>query len=140
LGTPFERLMRLESDIFHPACLDQPFVQLPKADPVADLNFEEGEIIYENSQIQEWAKFWKLTGMSVYSWFVLFVPYQLILKTHMPLSDAYNNLFLNYYTHSYYNFDPSEVHLPIVAGVLLYSSYYFFKASDRLFKDYVVRL
>jgi len=26
LGTPFERLMRLEADIFHPANLNQPFV------------------------------------------------------------------------------------------------------------------
>ena len=26
LGTPFERLMRLESDIYHPMNLNQPFV------------------------------------------------------------------------------------------------------------------
>ena len=58
----------------------------------------------------------------------------------MPLADAYNNLFVNYYQHSYYNFDPAEIHLPVVAGMMLYSSYYFFKASDRMVKDYVVRL
>ena len=51
LGTPFERLMRLEADIYHPANLNQPFVQIPKADPHSDLNFEEGEVIYEHNQI-----------------------------------------------------------------------------------------
>jgi hypothetical protein len=49
LGTPFERLMRLEADIFHPSCLNQPFVQIPNPDPSKDLCFEEGEIIYENT-------------------------------------------------------------------------------------------
>ena len=71
---------------------------------------------------------------------MLFVPYQLIMKTHMPLSDAYNNIFLNYYQHSYYNFDSLNLHIPIVAMSLTYSAYYFFKASDRALRDYVVRL
>ncbi len=47
---------------------------------------------------------------------------------------------MNYYTHSYYNFDNTELHIPVVAGLLMYSSYYFFKASDRAFRDYVVKL
>ena len=68
------------------------------------------------------------------------MPYQLILKTHMPLQDAYNNIFLNYYQHSYYNFDNNEIHIPLAAGIMMYSSYYFFTASDRAFKDYVVKL
>lgn len=82
--------------------------------------------------------FFYVSGL--YAWFVMFVPYQLIMKTHMPLSDSYNNIFLNYYQHSYYNFDSNNLHIPVVAGILTYSSYYFFKASDRAMKDYVVRL
>lgn len=58
----------------------------------------------------------------------------------MPLADAYNNVFLNYYQHSYYNFDSLNLHVPVVSMTLMYSAYYFFKASDRAFRDYVVRL
>lgn len=40
-----------------------------------DLSFEEGDVIYENTQLVEWAKFIKMTGLSVYAFFALFVPY-----------------------------------------------------------------
>lgn len=75
LGTPFERLMRLEADIYHPVNLDQPFVQIPKAEPSASLSFEEGEVIYENNQLVEWAKLLKLSGFCFYTFWAVFAPY-----------------------------------------------------------------
>jgi len=51
LGTPFERLMRLEGEIYHPNYLDQAFVHVPFADPDPTLNFEEGEVLYENTKL-----------------------------------------------------------------------------------------
>jgi hypothetical protein len=39
LGTPMERLLKLENDIYHPTYLDQPFVQMPNAKPSESLNF-----------------------------------------------------------------------------------------------------
>ena len=49
LNTYFERLMWFESDIYYPVNLNKPFVQIPKAEPSNNLNFEEGEVKYENS-------------------------------------------------------------------------------------------
>jgi hypothetical protein len=48
-------------------------------EPDASLNFEEGEIIYENQKVGEWIKFWKASvfvalGMS--PGFYLFEMYQ----------------------------------------------------------------
>ncbi|CAD8129940.1 unnamed protein product [Paramecium sonneborni] len=40
----FQRLFRLESDMYHPIYNDQPFVQHQSADPDPTLNFEEGKI------------------------------------------------------------------------------------------------
>lgn len=42
LGTPVERLLRLEGDIYHPNYLNQPFVKMPNPQPHDSLNFEEG--------------------------------------------------------------------------------------------------
>jgi hypothetical protein len=75
LGTPAERLLRLESEVYHPAYLDQPFVKMPSGSPHASLNFEEGEVLYENTKLLEWAKFWNYTVFCGYAWCALFVPF-----------------------------------------------------------------
>ncbi len=69
----------------------------------------------------------------------MFVPYSLIYKTHLPLEHAYDNIFLPYYTHSAFFFDNYNIHIPIIAGIYAYSTYYALSAVNRLFKDYVVK-
>lgn len=48
LLTPFEQLIRIDKNLCHPTFLDQPFIQVPKPEPNADVNFETGDVIYEN--------------------------------------------------------------------------------------------
>lgn len=59
---------------------------MPKPEPHSSLNFEEGEVLYENTRLLEWGKFWNWSVMVGYLWCAYFVPYNLIFKTHMPLS------------------------------------------------------
>mmetsp|Transcript_10448 Transcript_10448/g.11926 ORF Transcript_10448/g.11926 Transcript_10448/m.11926 type:complete len:516 (+) Transcript_10448:38-1585(+) len=140
LGTPFERLMRLEGDIFHPVNLDQPFIQIPSPDPHPSLNFEAGEVIYENTQILEWAKFWNLTGLSLYTFLGFFVPYQLIYKTHMPLSSARDLLFVPYYNGSPYAFDVNGIHAVGFGAVALYASHLGMSLAYKFWRQYVVKM
>jgi hypothetical protein len=35
-------------------------------EPDAALNFEEGEVIYENSRVGEWVKFWKASAFTIF--------------------------------------------------------------------------
>jgi len=35
-------------------------------EPDAALNFEEGEVIYENKRVAEWVKFWKACAITVF--------------------------------------------------------------------------
>ena len=35
-------------------------------EPDADLNFEEGEVIYENARVGEWIKFWKASALIIF--------------------------------------------------------------------------
>ena len=96
---------------------------MPPHSPDPSLNFEEGEVIYENFGILEWFKFFKLSGLSAYIFFVMFVPYQLIINTHLAMPSAYDNLFLPYYQQSYYNFDFGNVHIPVVGAFVFYGTY-----------------
>jgi hypothetical protein len=44
----------------HPNYQFQPFVQTPSMEPDPTLNFEKGEVIYENSRVGEWIKLWRI--------------------------------------------------------------------------------
>jgi hypothetical protein len=35
-------------------------------EPDAALNFEEGEVIYENTRVGEWVKFWKASAFGIF--------------------------------------------------------------------------
>lgn len=70
---------------------------MPGSSPHPSLNFEPGEVIYENTRILEWAKFWKASGLFTLAWGAIFVPYNLLFKTHLPLEMAFDNLFTPYY-------------------------------------------
>lgn len=93
LGTPMERLLRLEGEVYHPNWLNQPFVKMPTGSPHPSLNFEEGEVLYENTKLLEWAKFWNYSIIYGYLWCAFFVPYQLLFKTHLTMEHACDNLF-----------------------------------------------
>lgn len=79
--------MRLEGDIYHPNYLDQPFVQQPKAKPMESLNFEQGEVIYENTRVLEWLKFWQISSFTIGGFGTMWVPYNMAFKTNL-VTDA----------------------------------------------------
>jgi hypothetical protein len=60
---PIERILGFERAPANPGYQFQPFVQTPAMEPDAALNFEEGEVIYENSAVAEWIKFWKASAI-----------------------------------------------------------------------------
>lgn len=140
LGNPWERLLRLEAEMYHPNYLDQPHVQMPSTSPHESLDFQPGEVIYENTRLLEWAKFWKLTGLTGLAWSALFVPYQLLFKTHLPLDHALDNLFTTYSQHSMYYWDINQLHIPVASLSIAYTLYIATSYAHRISKDYVVKM
>jgi hypothetical protein len=66
---PIEAILGFERAPAHPGYQFQPFVQTPSMDPDPTLNFEQGEVIYENKKVTEWVRFWKtLTGVTFGLW------------------------------------------------------------------------
>ena len=57
---PIDRILSIERAPAHPGYQHQPFVQTPGYDPDPTLSFEAGEVIYENRNILEWVRFWKV--------------------------------------------------------------------------------
>eukprot|EP01017_Pseudomicrothorax_dubius_P003968 TRINITY_DN106_c0_g1_i1.p1 TRINITY_DN106_c0_g1~~TRINITY_DN106_c0_g1_i1.p1 ORF type:complete len:513 (-),score=148.62 TRINITY_DN106_c0_g1_i1:146-1684(-) len=140
LGTPWERLTRLEGEIYHPNYLDQPFIQTPGPNPNPTLNFEEGEVIYENTRLVEWSKFWIYSGLAGYLFGAIFVPYQLIFKTHLALPMGYDNLFVPTYTHSIFTVDNHGLMFPIAGLLSMYSAYMGLALTNQILRDYVIRM
>ncbi len=59
---PLERILGWERAQASVGYQFQPFVQTPPLEPDEKLNFAEGEVIYENSRVGEWIKFWKASA------------------------------------------------------------------------------
>jgi hypothetical protein len=140
MGTPFERLMRLEGDIYHPVYLDQPFINVPSPEPHPSLNFEEGEVIYENTHLLEWAKFWNLSGLSMIGFSCIYAPYAFIFKTHLTYGAGYDNLFLPYYANTPYMTDINNMSALFYGGALMWTLYMAMGYSHHFWKDYALKV
>lgn len=76
---PIDKILGFERAPANPGYQFQPFVQTPPMEPDAALNFEEGEVIYENQQVHEWIKLWKaltITFFGLSPGFYIFEMYQ----------------------------------------------------------------
>lgn len=48
---------------------------MPSVSPHESLNFEPGEVVYENTRLLEWVKALKLSGLFTLAWGAIFVPF-----------------------------------------------------------------
>lgn len=103
--TPLETLLRLERFDCHPGYLDQPFIQIPSAEPDKDLNFRPGEVVYENPVVEEYYKFsvWGLTFGSAF--FAVWYPYMAFVKSSTPYPSVRDEFRLPFYDLNFNNFD-----------------------------------
>lgn len=140
LGTPVDRLFKLENDIFHPTYLDQPFVQTPNAKPSANLNFEQGEVLYENTRVLEWVRFIQLFGLTGGAYIALYVPFSLGYKTNL-VTDAADELITNqYHLVSPTTVDILRLSIPIGVGAIAYTVYGLLNYTNSVTSQYVVKM
>jgi len=53
-------------------------------EPDQDLDFEEGEVIYENKNIGEWIKLWKASTMAIFVSAPVFYTYEIYCADGIP--------------------------------------------------------
>lgn len=102
---PLESLLRVETDLAHPANLDQPFIQTPKGEPNADLDFSAGEVIYEHPNVQEWTKLAFLSTNILVGYFGVVYPFTTIFNSSTPLPFAQEEVNMPPFKMMFTNFD-----------------------------------
>jgi len=74
----------MEQDLIHPQYLDQPFVQTPSPHVDPNLNFQEGEVVYENTKVAEWGR-GLMWGGKAFGFFAGgYIPFVSFCKTSIP--------------------------------------------------------
>lgn len=103
--SPVASLLRLENDIAHPGNLDLAFVQTPKAEPDAALDFTAGEMLYENTIVSDWVKT-GYVGFSLFQFYYLAVyPVMTFLMSSVPQSSVLEEVPFSFAMQDYSNFD-----------------------------------
>lgn len=140
LGDPLDRLFRLEQDIYHPNYLDQPFVQTPPVDADADVNFSEGEVIYENVDTNEWANFWQRNILAFNFFNSIWVPYHFFVKNNFMLSHMKEGITLKFFETSSLYFDNYGISFYILPAIIYYFARYSFLSVKQLTSAFVCKM
>lgn len=83
---PIETLLRVERVLSHPGHQDQPFIQIPSAEPHPTLDFTPGEVIYSKPNNKEWAKFTIFANTALTPVLAYIFPYYYMFKNTTPFS------------------------------------------------------
>ena len=119
LGDNFDRLFRLEDEKVHPNYLDQPFVQTPPINPSSELNFAEGEVIYENKNVIEWSKLTQLVGSGSAFFICMWKPFHQVF-TNIPGPSTFEEFPIPFFEMNPYNIDNYGLGI-FAIPILLYS-------------------
>lgn len=138
LGDSLDRFLRVEQYSYHPNFIDQPFVQTPPVDADADVNFEEGDVVYENPNVLEWAKFYGVALDGLVAFAAAYYPYHLLLKNTTFMQDWSKGLQSQFGEFNILNFDNWGM-----AGLYPILGLYYHRVSHELLtnitSDFVVR-
>jgi hypothetical protein len=104
------------------------------------LNFEEGEVLYENTRLIEWCKLWSYGAWLGYLWAAVVVPLNLLYKTNLPTDAQLENNFYPYFMHSIYNIDYLKIHVFGLGGIIGYGTLHFIAGLKGRFQPYVTRV
>ena len=61
---------------------------MPTQHPNSTLNFEQGEVIYENTRVLEWIRAIQLGNVALLAYFGVFIPLNIGFKTNLILDKA----------------------------------------------------
>ena len=117
--TPFETLLRLERPLCHPAYLDQPFIQIPSANPDKNLDFTAGEVIYQNPKALEWGRFWAANYVGVLCYIAFYFPYISFGISSSPSMRIRDEVTAPYFDQNWYYYDYYQL-FPVIFGAVSY--------------------
>lgn len=115
-------------------------MKTPGPKPHESLNFEQGEVLYENTKVAEWVKFWQMTMMTVGAFGGVFVPYNLGYKTNLVTDAADELSFGLYHLCSPSLIDITRLTVPLAVGVGYYVVYALQNFINCAANDYIIKM
>lgn len=104
------------------------------------MNFEQGEVIYENTRVLEWIRFVQLTGLSTGAFIALYVPFSLGFKTNLITDAADELVFTQYHLVSPTTVDILRLSVPVGCGAIAYTVYGLLNYTNAITSQYVVKM
>lgn len=88
---------------------------MPSHGPHESLNFEMGEVVYENTRVLEWLRLWLYSFFGGISFFGVVLPLHMGLKTNLITDKADEFLLKQPHLMSYWSIDSLKLAIPIGA-------------------------
>ena len=113
---------------------------MPTQFPSESLNFEQGEVIYENTRVLEWIRALQLGNLSILSYFGIFIPLNMAFKTNLIIDKA-DELFIG--QQSLWNplsVDASRLFTPISTLGVFYIVYSSMKLITQVGGQYAIKV
>jgi hypothetical protein len=115
-------------------------VQAPNAKPSSQLNFEQGEVLYENTRVLEWARFIQLFGLTAGAYIALYIPFSLGFKTNLVTDAADDMINAQYHLVSPTTVDILRLSVPVGMGAIAYTVYGLLNYTNSMTSQYVVKM
>ncbi len=115
-------------------------MQQPSAKANPELNFEQGEVIYENTRVLEWIRFIQLTSLTAGSFLALYVPFNLGFKTNLVTDSADELMGIQYHLVSPTTIDILRLSIPIGMGAIAYTVYGLMNYTNAICNQYIVKM
>ena len=139
-GTPMDRLLKLEKDLYHPTFTDQPFVKMPTQFPSDSLNFEMGEVIYENTRVLEWIRAFQLGNIALLAYGGVFLPLNMAFKTNLIVDKADELWIGQQHLWTPFGVDSARLFTPISTLGVFYIIYATMRAITQVGAQYAVKV
>lgn len=101
---------------------------MPTQFPSSSLNFEQGEVVYENTKVLEWIRLFQLGNITALAYFGVFLPLNLAFKTNLTLEKA-DELFIG--QHHLWNANSIDV-LRLFTPISTLGVFYIIMATMKL--------
>lgn len=113
---------------------------MPNQYPQQSLNFEQGEVIYENTRILEWIRAFQLGNIALLAYFGVVVPLNMAFKTNLIVDKADELWIGQQHLWNPYGVDVARLFTPISALGVYYIIYATMKSITTFAGQYAIKV
>ena len=112
---------------------------MPTQFPSQELNFEQGEVIYENTRVLEWIRAYQLGNIALLAYGGIFIPLNMAFKTNLIVEKGDENWIGQHHLWNPFGLDALRLFTPISACGVFYIVYATMKVITQMGGQYVIK-